>query len=146
MVRIGGPRPLTLAQQFLNLQLNPICAGKGVLRPGRLLWEFEARPTTLSRIYGIRIFCRQEDAPDVFVIEPDLVDLAGGRKLPHVYEQKPTRLCLYLPRAREWNRSMRIADTVVPWTVLWLFYFEEWLVSDEWKGGGVHPEVSSGQR
>jgi hypothetical protein len=27
----------------------------------------------------------------------------------------------------------------VPWTALWLFYFEEWLVSNEWKGGGEHP-------
>jgi hypothetical protein len=22
---------------------------------------------------------------------------------------------------------------------LWLFYFEEWLWSDDWKGGGMHP-------
>ena len=34
---------------------------------------------------------------------------------------------------------MRIDQTIVPWTALWLFYFEEWLFSDEWKGGGEHP-------
>jgi hypothetical protein len=33
---------------------------------------------------------------------------------------------------------MRIDQTIVPWTAVWLFYFEEWLTSDEWKGGGVH--------
>ena len=27
-------------------------------------------------------------------------------------------------------------QTIVPWTALWLFYFEEWLTSDDWKGGG----------
>ncbi|MEZ5659385.1 MAG: hypothetical protein R3E83_12920 [Burkholderiaceae bacterium] len=46
---------------------------------------------------------------------------------------------------RSANRGMvtrrSIADTIVPWTYEWLFYFEEWLVSDEWKGGGRHPEV-----
>jgi hypothetical protein len=34
---------------------------------------------------------------------------------------------------------MRIDNTIVPWAILWLFYFEEWLSSDEWKGGGEHP-------
>ena len=27
----------------------------------------------------------------------------------------------------------------MPWAALWLFYFEEWLGSDDWKGGGEHP-------
>jgi hypothetical protein len=27
------------------------------------------------------------------------------------------------------------------WATLWLFYFEEWLASDDWKGGGMHPEM-----
>ena len=35
--------------------------------------------------------------------------------------------------------SVLIANTVVPWATLWLYFFEEWLVSDDWKGGGVHP-------
>lgn len=35
---------------------------------------------------------------------------------------------------------MRLDHTVVPWTLLWLFYFEEWLESNDWKGGGVHPK------
>jgi hypothetical protein len=34
---------------------------------------------------------------------------------------------------------MRIDLTIVPWAMLWLFYFEEWLSSSDWKGGGVHP-------
>jgi hypothetical protein len=34
---------------------------------------------------------------------------------------------------------MRIDLTFVPWTATWLYYFEKWLVSDDWKGGGEHP-------
>lgn len=93
----------------------------------------------MSREYEIRIDYRPGDVPKVFVEEPDLVSLAGGRRLPHVYQKRPARLCLYLPRAREWSGWMRIDQTIVPWAALWLFYFEEWLDSDEWKGGGEHP-------
>jgi hypothetical protein len=76
------------------------------------------------------------------VDRPDLVELSGGRRLPHVYAQKPPRLCLYFPSSGEWAAEMRIDQTIVPWTILWLFYFEEWLDSNEWKGGGVHPKES----
>lgn len=135
----GQARPLTAAQQFANLRRNPICAGTGVLHAGRLIWHYTASPTPLSRNYQLRIDYRQGDVPQVFVDDPDLVILAEGRRLPHVYEQKPTRLCLYLPRTREWSGCMRIDQTIAPWAALWLFYFEEWLDSDAWKGGGEHP-------
>lgn len=138
-MRTGQARSLTAAQQFLNLRVNPICAGAGTLHAGRLVWRYIASPTPLSRSYAVRIDYHQGDIPNVFIEEPDLIALANGRRLPHVYEQKPTRLCLYLPRAREWANGMRIDQTIVPWTALWLFYFEEWLTSDDWKGGGEHP-------
>ncbi|SDA99870.1 hypothetical protein SAMN02927914_06761 [Mesorhizobium qingshengii] len=76
------------------------------------------------------------------VLEPDIQLLAGERKLPHVYRD-PLRLCLHLPKAHEWVGSMRLDQTFVPWIATWLFYFEEWLVSDEWKGGGEHPDPDS---
>jgi hypothetical protein len=77
--------------------------------------------------------------PRIFVEAPDLHVLADGRSIPHLYQQTPPRLCLYLPRIFEWPSWMRLDQTIVPWTALWLFYLEEWLVSDNWKGGGMHP-------
>jgi hypothetical protein len=145
-MRVGVRRPLTAAQQFLNLRTNPVCVGNGRLRSGRLVWRYRTTPTPLSRIYVIRIEFQQGDTPDIFVEDPDLTSLAEGRRLPHVYGQKPTRLCLYLPRTREWEAWMRLDQTVVPWTSLWLFYFEEWLVSDDWKGGGQHPKGADQER
>ncbi len=35
---------------------------------------------------------------------------------------------------------MLISETIVGWAALWLFYFEEWLVSNVWAGGGEHPQ------
>jgi hypothetical protein len=141
-MRYDRPRPLTAALQFANLRNNPICAGTGALRAGRLVWRYNASPTALSRAYQLRIDYRQDDVPQVFVEDPDLLSLAGGRRLPHVYMQKPTCLCLYTPSAREWSGWMRIDQTIVPWVALWLFYFEQWLDSDDWKGGGQHPRTA----
>lgn len=138
-MRPGWQRPLTAAQQFICLRGNPLCAGSGALNAGHLVWTYTASPTALSRDYQLRIDYRQGGAPQVFVEEPDLVLLADGRRLPHVYDQKPTQLCLYLSRREEWLAWMRIDQTIVPWAALWLFYFEEWLASDAWKGGGEHP-------
>ena len=50
-------------------------------------------------------------------------------------------MCLWLPKAREWSAQMRLDETYLPWAAEWLDYFEEWLVTDEWSGGGTHPEM-----
>jgi hypothetical protein len=137
-MQLGRPRDLTVAQQYVNLRVNPVSAGSGRLRAGRLAWVYDASPSPLSRIYRVRIEMGQDLWPEVFVEDPDLDVLAGGRDLPHVYHN-PTRLCLYLPGTREWAPWLRLDQTIAPWTALWLFYYEDWLASGEWKGGGVHP-------
>jgi hypothetical protein len=139
-MRFSQPRPLTVAQQFVNLRSNPVCAGAGTLHAGHLVWGYSTSPTPMSRDYQIRIDYRLDGVPRVFVDGPDLSILADDHRLPHVYEQKPPRLCLYLPGTGEWARWMRIDQTIVPWAALWLFYFEDWLISRDWKGGGMHPE------
>ena len=143
----GRPaQPLSAALQFMLLRSNPLAAGQGHLRNGQLTWFFEARPNPLSRAYQLRIEFRQGDRPLVYVDGPDLHELAGGRRLPHCYEQRPARLCLYFPPTGEWRNYMRIDQTIVPWGILWLFYFEEWLLSDDWKGGGMHPDIGRERR
>lgn len=135
------PRPLlTAAHQLFHLRRSEISQGEGTIRGGRLIWRFDVRPMPLSRCYRVHIDLQQGFPPEVVVIDPDLRLLADGRRLPHVYSEEPVQLCLYLPRTNEWAPSDRLDLTVVPWTYLWLFYFEEWLHSDEWKGGGEHPE------
>lgn len=135
---------LSASEQYFCLSTAPICRGKGSVRRQSLLWEFEARPTILSRLYRVRIQYRYGGKPDVYVLEPDLVTLSNGRRLPHVYQQHPTRLCLFLPGVGEWLPYMPIDRTIVPWCYLWLFYFEDWLGTGEWRGGGVHPRENHG--
>lgn len=144
-MRLGRAKSLTMAQQFINLQGNPLSAGHGCLRSDRLTWTYATSPSPLSRDYLIRIEMAPESAPRIFVNDPNVEVLAGGRDLPHVY-RNPTRLCLYLPGTREWQPWMRLDQTIVPWTSLWLFYFEDWLDTREWKGGGMHPAIASRTR
>ena len=94
----------------------------------------------------MRIEFAQGSIPETYVDAPDLQALAGERAIPHLYGHNPPKLCLYLPKTYEWQPQMRLDLTVVPWSVLWLFYFEEWLLSDDWKGGGMHPGDCNARR
>lgn len=147
MRRIPHPPPLNVAQQYLGLRSNPICAGAGQVHCGTLIWEYEVQPSLLSRTYTVRITYRVGEKPQILVRNPNLRELAQPRRLPHVYQQDPPLLCLYRPIKRDWTARMRLDQTVVPWTAVWLFYFEDWLASNEWKGGGEHPgDVDSPRR
>jgi len=134
--------PPTLTVQLFNLKRR-MPLGCGRLSGNTLTWQCWMQPTPLSRNYLVEIRHSLWGPPEVFVKEPDLVTLAGGRHLPHVYSQKPTRLCLYLPRAREWSRKNLLSETILPWTALWLFFFEDWLLGDKWNGGGHEPASPS---
>ena len=87
----------------------------------------------------MRIRYPQGGIPDTFVTSPNLRELACDRTIPHLYSQEKVRLCLYLPSAGQWSPADFLADSIVPWAYTWLFFFEDWLLTDEWKGGGVHP-------
>lgn len=132
-------KTLTPELQWFRLKSSPICRGCGHVRMGELIWDFEARPGPLSRSYRLRIRFKRSGSPDVLVLSPNLNELAGDRYLPHVYSVKPVRLCLHFPHSGEWTPDKSIADTIVPWAYLWLVYFEYWLATDEWHGGGKHP-------
>lgn len=131
---------ITAAQQYFALKHGNISKqGSGMIKRDTLMWQQCVFPTPLSRPYQIRIVYHVTDAPKVYVDQPELKELAGNRKLPHVYSEDPVQLCLYLPKSGQWTKQQLIVDTILPWTVLWLYYFEMWLISGEWHGGGEHP-------
>ncbi|WP_019676932.1 hypothetical protein [Arsukibacterium perlucidum] len=120
-------------------------------------WEGKLQPTPLSREYTVIIKYTLSKSPVCIVKEPDLLALAEGKKIPHTYQNqtgiKGIQLCLYLPVLRQknkisdWQPTMFLADTILPWASIWLFYFECWLTSGIWDGGGVeHDESERSQR
>lgn len=128
-----------LGYQFAALKWSPIAPGEGKLNASYFYWECDIRPTELGRTYRVLIFYGGDYVPRAFVLSPNLQELAGGKKIPHLYSQEKGYLCLYHPRSGEWNASMSVANDFVPWIYMWLMFFEQWLVLDKWHGGGIPP-------
>ena len=83
----------------------------------------------------------------VFVIDPPIgPDPRGTGEPPqHVYRlgypPEFPRLCIHDPVEDALLPDEYIVERIVPWTIKWLFFHEEWVASGEWKGGGRHPEL-----
>lgn len=115
--------------------------------------------TPIMRRYRIRVtyFRRRmfdswtlgNDYAGVQIVDPVVgLDPRGtGERPPHIYSNKTDPqnpwLCLYDPRERLWRPDESIAETIIPWTCDWLFFFEGWLTTGKWEGGGRHPERRS---
>jgi len=108
------------------------------IRRSELTWMATLVPYPLSQTYGVRLRYKLTGNPEVEVLAPCLKK-RGSDKPPHLYPGE--RLCLYLPRIGEWNKTMFLSETIVPWTSEWLFNYEVWLATGEWCGGGVHPRL-----
>ena len=101
----------------------------------RIVWEGIVQPTPLSEDYRARIEYNFNCHPVVRILSPALQLVPGASELPHTY--KDDDLCLYYPKNGEWRSEFMIADYIVPWITMWLFFYEIWLATGEWRGGGT---------
>ncbi|MBU8880105.1 hypothetical protein BGM26_14070 [Bacillus sp. FJAT-29790] len=109
-----------------------------------VIWTGNLQPTPLSKSYTVEIsYSLDMQQPEVIVLSPKLTT-RGDEKIPHVYPGN--KLCLFRPKKKEWTREMLIAETIVPWTSLWLYYYETWHATGEWLGGGEHPNKKRKKR
>lgn len=123
-------RKLPLPLQALGLR-HVFPEARLTLRPTRLIWEGVITPTPLSRAYTVRISYASGEHPRVVVKDPPLEPDTEGF-LPHYYREG--RLCLY--QAHQWDESMYIANTIIPWTAEWLAHYELWKRAGHWYGDG----------
>lgn len=111
--------------------------GKGIITQHGFEWVNDFAPTPLSDTYILKIEYQTGYYPKVYVVSPKPLCLADGAvRLPHTYDTKRQRLCLFMPDFREWTSAMSMADTIVHWAVIWLFFYESWVVTGKWMGGG----------
>jgi hypothetical protein len=142
--RLAQSREFSTSVQRLHLSAQT--EGYSLSKSPQLLrWRYKTRPNVLGREYDVLINYLKGHEPSVFVIAPDLNELSEN-EIPHIYHStidahfhSAVCLCLYMKKYGEWNGEKIIADTVVPWVDLWLFFFEIWLATGEWDGGGEHP-------
>ncbi|GFO82584.1 MAG: hypothetical protein A49_22110 [Methyloceanibacter sp.] len=119
------------------------------------IWEGPLTP--ICQTYRVRVVYfrrRQFDTwslanhyVTVTVLDPPIgPDPRGtGERVPHVYSYarspKYPALCLFDHRQDEWLPDEFVADKIIPWAIKWLFYYELWLATGTWLGGGRHPEI-----
>jgi hypothetical protein len=135
-----GRQSLSLSQQQFSLKsLYPdsTCrSSRGVLE-----WLGRLQPSELGRSYSVSIRYEVGATPQVNVVSPSLREIADGghsvgRRLPHVYSNAGDPLCLFFGKD-EWNSCKLLARTTVPWTSLWLEFFEVWAATNTWEGSGA---------
>lgn len=101
-------------------------------------------PSPLTGRYRVRIELEPVRLPHVYIEAPQLRPRRRSSTVPHTYASDEP--CLFWPEGRDWSSSMAICDTVVPWLAEWLVFYELWLVTGEWAGGGKHPESADHAR
>jgi hypothetical protein len=133
-MRTNRPRQrtqvLNLAVQDLNLRHRfprfTVERSNGVWT-----WRGNLQPRPSSPVYQVSIRCRHGGVPIVRVLSPALAPNA-----PHLY--RGGKLCLYWPEEWRWYGDELIAETILPWTASWLFYYELWLDTGKWLGPSSH--------
>ena len=67
-------------------------------------------------------------------------------EIPHLIfnheDPELSALCLFDPDAGEWDSTMLIADTTVPWAAEWLHHYELWRVDGVWRGPSAPGPIS----
>lgn len=94
------------------------------------------QPSPRSCTYEFILKYDLSGIPKIKIVSPKLVKNSLNEKIPHLY--KAGNLCLYRPKYNEFKVSDYLADTIIPWTSLWLYYYELWHATGEWLGGGEH--------
>jgi hypothetical protein len=109
-----------------------------IVNKGKVVVNIFLQPSEGSMKYKVKLLAKIGSTKvDVFVVEPNIRDLKKKLSIPHLYPDGS--LCLYYPDYNEWSAEDLWADTLIPWTCLWLYFFELWLAIGEWLGGGIHP-------
>lgn len=125
-----NPPTLNLTVQGLNVRRR--FPGFSVsVRNGLGLYRGFLQPRLTSPSYLIEVQYRLKDIPKVWVLSPQLHPEAV-----HLHKEK--NLCLYWPKEWRWTGNQIIAETIIPWTGSWLYFYELWLDTGKWLGPSSH--------
>lgn len=132
------PHYRLIDQQIALMQSYPdaVC----YIHHGTLTWEGAICPTALSRTYQVSVTYKIGLRPQVTVTGDDLPGL-DRPDFPHKFtidrKNNSVKICLHL--RHEFDSSELISDCIIPWAAEWLYFYEIWLATGEWCGGGKHP-------
>ncbi len=120
-----------IASKFPEAKIN--------VQSDRTIFELELQPSPASPFYKVLICYPKYGSIDVWATVSNYENIKN-KAIPHIYSKndnkKRLRLCLYY--GDEFKRGMSIAETLIPWAAEWLYFYELWLASGKWLGGGIH--------
>ena len=94
-----------------------------IVNKGKVVVNIFLRPSEGSMKYKVKLLAKIGSTKvDVFVVEPNIRELKKKLSIPHLYPDGS--LCLYYPDYNEWSAEDLWADTLIPWTCLWLYFFQ----------------------
>ncbi|MDQ1167337.1 hypothetical protein [Flavobacterium sp. SORGH_AS_0622] len=136
-------KKLTIYNQLAGLRKDFSFGESKIIDGKKLQWIGTLKSSPIGDKYTVKLTYEFGKSPKVQVLSPSPLNLAKGKKnLPHVYDHKNQRLCLFYPDCKEWNSAKSISQTVMIWAIEWLYHYELWLITGEWLGGGtVHGET-----
>jgi len=96
-------------------------------RAGGVEWKGTLQPTVDSSAYEVVVLHEPDLFPVVYVEKPSIRKDAWHR-------YPDGSLCLYWPKEWRWSPRESLAETIIPWTAFWLYYYELWCRTGEWLG------------
>ena len=129
---------------YLQLSaLKSMYGGVGSVNHEQMIWQSQITPTAISDTYCVQVKYKIGFRPHVYIKSPNPLPLAqGAKRLPHIWDEKKQEICLFRPEYQEWTGTMLMAKTLMHWAIQWLVYYESWLYTGVWQGGGHgNPDV-----
>lgn len=106
-----------------------------VISPRKLVCSGKLKPTARSPEYSFELSYLLNHRPKIQIIDPKLIRNFNNEPIPHTFSGNLP--CLYYKW--DFNGTMIIAKTIIPWLNTWLYFYEDWHVTGKWNGGGIHP-------
>ena len=124
------------------LQLNKLAGCRIVTKKRN---SFSAELLIRNGRYMIRLDYYAKRRPDVYVVSPEIdmscsLDIhTFGLKYHGAYKKELPHLCLTHYDSDKWNSSIMLTESYIPWAIEWTEFYELWLLTGIWYGGGIHP-------
>ena len=109
---------------------------KCTIKQNNLVCTGKVKPTDYSNEYRIKLVYDGQNAPRVYVIEPEIEYNDDIHMFP-----KEKNLCLYHSETDDfyWDyKKHYVFNTIIPWALEWFVYYELYQITGKWE----HPFVT----
>lgn len=137
------PKCVSISVQKHNIRKKYFQFIKKDIEGTDLKMELELQHSSKSKKFVVELeYIEANKIPKIF-IDAEQFPEDKLEEIPHKYGiknrkgKKYVEVCLYYKK--EWNRTMNISDTIIPWLIEWLYFYDMWLITGKWCGGGKHP-------